>query len=161
MLCPSDVDGGRFGHTISNVPDSLSSYAFNECALGWGDPGTNGVTAGHSRLRANTAKFVRSSDLMLATDASPRGGLNGWQLYYDFDANCSLGDVYNSPNDGYPDATNLKTGKQCGSGSLFDKTRHRGRINIGFADGHVASLVIDPGELSAVSLNLDFPAISN
>ena len=158
MRCPSDVDGGGLGSTITNLPPSQSSYAFNEAALGWASPGQNGVTPGHSRLRANTARFAHSAELMLITDSATPTGKPPRPLYYDFDADCTLADVYNSPIDGYPDATNLKTGKQCGSGALFDKTRHRGRINIGFADGHVAGMMIDQGELSHVSLNLDFPA---
>ena len=157
MVCPSDREGGRLGHTINNVPDSHNSYAFNEAALGWATKGQNGLTTSPGRLRGNTAKFVHSSQLMLITDSSPRGGDNGWQLYYDYEADCTLADVYNSPNDGYPDATNLKIGHQCGSGALFDKKRHRGRLNIGCADGHVENVVITAGELEKFSLNLDFP----
>lgn len=161
MVCPSDVDGGHTGYTISTQLPCVMSYAFNEAALGWANPGGNdGVTAGHGRERANTAKMPHASILMLVTDADPRGGNGGWMLYYDHDVGCTLGDVYNS-SDGFPGYGNAfpasnNSGKGCGSGSLYDVTRHRGRINIGCADGHVDSVPITPGDLKAYSLNVDF-----
>jgi prepilin-type processing-associated H-X9-DG protein len=49
------------------------------------------------------------------------------------------------------------SGLSCGSGGLFDKQRHPGgRMNVGFADGHVESVLIDPGVLSQISLCEDF-----
>jgi prepilin-type N-terminal cleavage/methylation domain-containing protein/prepilin-type processing-associated H-X9-DG protein len=157
MVCPSDKDGGTRGYTIG-PPASLTSYmsyAFNEAALGWSNPGgTDGSQIG--RLRANTARFVHPSDLMLVTDANARGG-NGWLLYYDNSPNCNLADVYNHGfpgRPGFPPSNN--TGGACGDGSLYDVYRHRGRINIGCADGHVVGARITPGDLKEFSLNLDF-----
>ncbi len=157
MVCPSDKDGGTRGYTIG-PPASLTSfmsYAFNEAALGWSDPGgSDGSQTG--RQRANTAKFVHSSDLMLVTDANARGG-NQWLLYYDNSPNCNLGDIYNHgfPGvKGFPAGDN--TGGGCGDGSLYDVFRHRGRINIGCADGHVVSAMITPRELKQFSLNVGF-----
>lgn len=159
MVCPSDKDGGTQGYTIG-PPESLTSllsYAFNEAALGWSNPGgSDGSQIG--RQRANTAKFVHSSDLMLVTDANARGG-NGWLLYYDGSPNCTLADVYNH---GFPGAKGFpagdNSGGSCGDGSLYDVFRHKGRMNIGFADGHVISAQITPKELSHYSLNVDFTA---
>ena len=121
-------------------------------------PGSaDGVTAGHGRLRANTARFRHSSDLMLLTDADPRGGPGGWMLYYDNDSGCTLADIYEH---GFPGKAGLRagngTGRACGSGELYDAVRHRGRINIACADGHVASSPITPGDLKRFSLNVDF-----
>jgi prepilin-type processing-associated H-X9-DG protein/prepilin-type N-terminal cleavage/methylation domain-containing protein len=157
MVCPSDKDGGTRGYTIG-PPESLTSllsYAFNEAALGWSNRGgSDGSQIG--RERGNTAKFVHSSDLMLVTDANARGG-NGWLLYYDGSPNCTLADVYNH---GFPGAKGFPpgdgTGGGCGDGSLYDVFRHRGRMNIGFADGHVISAMITPKELVHYSLNVDF-----
>src|SRR5712671_3148874 len=41
MVCPSDKEGGTKGYTIGPPASltSLLSYAFNEAALGWSDPG--------------------------------------------------------------------------------------------------------------------------
>jgi len=157
MVCPSDKDGGTRGYTIG-PPASLTSYmsyAFNEAALGWSNPGgTDGSQIG--RLRANTSRFVHPSELMLVTDANARGG-NGWLLYYDNSPNCNLADVYNHGfpgRPGFPAGNN--TGGACGDGSLYDVYRHRGRINIGCADGHVVSVRITPGDLKVFSLNVDF-----
>ena len=139
------------------------SYAFNEAALGWSDAGwSDGVSAGHNRLRGNTAKFRHSSDLMLVTDANARGpNHNEWMLYYDNASGCTLADIYNAPGGvgfmgekGFPAGDGK--GKGCGDGSLFDVVRHRGRINIACADGHVGSTKMTPGDLKAYSLNVDF-----
>ena len=132
------------------------SYAFNEAALGWAAPGGSSDGSQGGRMQANTAKFVHSSQLMIVTDADPRG-VNGWRLYYDNGLNCTLADVYNHGfpgHAGFPAGNN--TGPGCGDGSLYDVTRHRGRINIACADGHVVSVPITPGDLSYYSLNQDF-----
>ncbi len=157
MVCPSDKEGGTKGYTIG-PPESLTSllsYAFNEAALGWSNKGGNdGSVVG--RQRANTAKFVHSSELMLVTDANSRG-TPGWLLYYDAGVNITLADIYNH---GFPGKAGFPagdgSGPSCGDGVLYDVTRHRGRINIGCADGHVADCRITVGELRKFSLNRDF-----
>ena len=157
MVCPSDKEGGTIGYTIGNPTLSVNlSYAFNEAALGWSDPGfADGSVLG--RKRGNTAKFVHSSDLMLVTDANARGG-NTWLLYYDHSPNCTLGDIYQHgfPGAGAAFPAGNGSGNDCGDGSLYDVHRHRGRINIGCADGHVADSRIDPNELKNFSVNVDF-----
>jgi prepilin-type processing-associated H-X9-DG protein len=151
FICPSDKDGGRKGFTVEdtgwNGPVSITSYAFNEAALGFGDP-ADGITGvkGHSRAEGNISRMRHSSDLMMLTDGNPRGGDGGLQMYYDHDPNCTLGDVLRST--GSP--------KDCGDKTLLDKVRHGGRINIGFADGHAASVVLNEGELDKISLDIDF-----
>ena len=157
MVCPSDVEGGTEGYSITDQLPCRMSYAYNEAALGWADPGSDdGVTAGHGRLRANTARFRHSADLMLVTDANPRG-VKGWMLYYDNDSGCTLADVYQH---GFPGGKGFPagngSGRGCGDGSLYDVVRHRGRINIACADGHVANVRITPSDLKAYSLNVDF-----
>jgi prepilin-type processing-associated H-X9-DG protein/prepilin-type N-terminal cleavage/methylation domain-containing protein len=163
MVCPSDQDVGRLGKTNQDVPASLSSYAFNEAFLGWAEPGTAGVFAGHSRQRGNLTRVPHHTATMLLTDARPRDPNNtAWDLYYDHDVNCTLKDVYNSSIAGFstgagnPGPGGDGSGKECGDGSLFDKARHRGRMNIGFLDGHVENLIIAPNELARVYLNVDY-----
>jgi prepilin-type N-terminal cleavage/methylation domain-containing protein/prepilin-type processing-associated H-X9-DG protein len=162
MVCPSDTSEytQQDGFTISEETPCHMSYAFNEAALGWSAPNPGNSVGG--RLRANSAKFVHSSQLMLLTDANPRG-YDGWRLYYDHARNCTVADVYNSSGDGFNASPAIPgfpsgngTGKDSGSGTLFNVTRHRGRMNIACADGHVDSVPITPGDLSFYSLNLDF-----
>jgi prepilin-type processing-associated H-X9-DG protein/prepilin-type N-terminal cleavage/methylation domain-containing protein len=155
--CPSDMTGGRNGTTVNSGGAHWSSYAFNEGPLGWADPsGANaGGIYGHSRLRGNTAKMPHQAQLLLLADAAPRGpgfaaeDPNSWMLWNDSDANCTLGDWYRGVL-GQPH-------KNTGDPALVDRFRHRGRINIGFADGHVDNLVLDAGTLDRVSITLDFP----
>ena len=157
MVCPSDVEGGVSGYTISTQLPCRMSYAYNEAALGWSDGGTgsDGVTKGHNRLRGNTAKFRHSADLMMVTDANARNGT--WMVYYDHDSGCTLADVYEH---GFQGGKGFRagngSGRDCGEGSLYDVVRHRGRINIACADGHVGSTMITPGDLKLYSLNVDF-----
>jgi prepilin-type N-terminal cleavage/methylation domain-containing protein/prepilin-type processing-associated H-X9-DG protein len=156
MVCPSDKEGGTIGYTIGNPTLTVRlSYAFNEAALGWSDPGfSDGSQLG--RKRGNTAKFVHPSDLMLVTDADARGG-NGWLLYYDNAPNCTLADIYQHGFQGAPGfPAGNGSGNLCGDGSLYDVYRHKGRINIGCADGHVADCLITPTDLQKYSVNVDF-----
>jgi prepilin-type N-terminal cleavage/methylation domain-containing protein/prepilin-type processing-associated H-X9-DG protein len=166
MVCPSDRAGGTKGFTIGPTPGpnnltSLLSYAFNEAALGWSDKtGNDGSVIG--RMRGNTAKFVHSAELMLVTDADARGtnGQNGWLLFYDAGVNITMADIYNHgfipPKgvNGFPAGDG--SGPGCGDGILYDVVRHRGMINIGCADGHVADSIILPGNLKYFSINRDF-----
>jgi prepilin-type processing-associated H-X9-DG protein len=156
FVCPSDREGGRFGATVSDGGDHFNSYAFNEAAMGWADAALSATQDGsvrnHNRLRGHLVRFPHAANLMLLTDGAPRGGDGGgaWQVWYDHDVNCVLGDVI--------------TGKhECGESQLIDKTRHRGRMNVGFADGHVQNIVIavndnyTSGDLDKISLDVDFP----
>jgi prepilin-type N-terminal cleavage/methylation domain-containing protein/prepilin-type processing-associated H-X9-DG protein len=46
--------------------------------------------------------------------------------------------------------------KNTGDPKLIDRFRHKGRIIVGFADGHVDNFVLDDGVLDRVSITLDF-----
>jgi prepilin-type processing-associated H-X9-DG protein len=148
FVCPSDREGGRYGATVLDGGAGWNSYAFNEAALGWGDPGDGSGCVGHSRLRGHSTRFPHAAQLMLLTDGAPRGGdgAGSWQVYYDHAVDCTLGDIFRggTPHD-------------CGELALLDKTRHRGRINVGFADGHVENVFIEEGTLEKISLDKDFP----
>src|SRR5437588_171050 len=91
MVCPSDKQGGRYGHTVNGGGSHWSSYAFNEAALGW-------WTAGNPGYRGNSARFPHPSILMLLADAAPRGARfvledpNSWMLWNDGQNDCTMGD---------------------------------------------------------------------
>jgi prepilin-type processing-associated H-X9-DG protein/prepilin-type N-terminal cleavage/methylation domain-containing protein len=99
-----------------------SSYGFNSEVFGWTDAGVNGTT-GHSRARGKLSIIPQPSSTMLMCDSN--AALEIWLL----GPQLSLGDVY------------LGTGGTVGSG-VFDLNRHRGRLNVLFVDGHVASPTI-------------------
>jgi prepilin-type processing-associated H-X9-DG protein len=46
--------------------------------------------------------------------------------------------------------------KGAGDKGLLDKNRHRGRMMVGCADGHVDNLLISEGDLDKISLTMDF-----
>lgn len=150
FTCPSDKEGGRLGTTVNEGGSHWSSFAFNEGALGgWANNG------GRFCYRANTVRFPHPSALMLLSDAAPRGPTfdaedsNSWMLYNDADPDCTMGDWYRQFLGKPPK-------KDAGDSRLLDKNRHRGRIMVGFADGHVANVMISEGELDGISLTMGF-----
>ncbi len=157
FACPSDKDGGRYGATVNNGGSYWSSYAFNEAPLGWADPegGNPGGISGHRRLRGKLARFPHPSQLLLFADAKPRGSgyasenPDSWMLFNDSEVDATLGDWYKG-------VIGVNPHKSTGDPDLIDRNRHKGRIIIAFADGHVENLVMDVGNLSRVSVTLDF-----
>jgi prepilin-type processing-associated H-X9-DG protein len=93
------------------------------------------------------------------TDGAPRAD-GGWQVYCDGDANLSLRDfyvtTYGPPNN--PHASMNPPPGNCSTWDLIDSIRHRGRMNVAFADGHVENVLLSEGTLSQISMNKDFPA---
>jgi prepilin-type N-terminal cleavage/methylation domain-containing protein/prepilin-type processing-associated H-X9-DG protein len=163
FVCPSDKDGGRFGKTVNNGGSGWSSYAFNEGPLGWSDPvggayHDNNVPD-HVRLRGNTARFPHSARLMLLADAAPRNGINdmttengdAWQLFNDREVNATMGDWWRATQ--VPPLPSKALGSDI---TLLDQNRHRGRIVVAFADGHVENMKMSP-DLDKVSTTVDFP----
>jgi prepilin-type processing-associated H-X9-DG protein len=148
FVCPSDKQGGRYGHTVNDGGSHFSSYGFNEPALGW-------WTAANPGYRAHSVRFPHPSILMLLADANPRNGVpyvaedpNSWMLWNAGGRDRTMGDWYRFCIG--------KTGDTgAGDKELLDKYRHKGRIIIGFADGHVDNLLLDDGVLDKVSLSLD------
>jgi prepilin-type processing-associated H-X9-DG protein/prepilin-type N-terminal cleavage/methylation domain-containing protein len=146
MVCPSDKEGGRYGVTVQQGGSHWSSYAFNESALGW-------WTAANSGYRGHTVRFPHASTLMLLADAAPRGPTftaedpNSWMLWNDGDNDCTMGDWYRQ-------AIGKPVTKNAGDPRLLDKGRHKGRIMVGFADGHVDNFVLSEGDLDPISLSM-------
>jgi prepilin-type processing-associated H-X9-DG protein/prepilin-type N-terminal cleavage/methylation domain-containing protein len=149
FLCPSD-DEGLLGVTITSTldsnwhsPMSRYSYAFNEAALNIAGAGGGGGNA-TARARGNLSAIPHSSDTLFMCDGKPRAEYGDLMLdIFDHGQNVTLGDV-NS------------TGNPAGLSSIFDSNRHRGRINVGFMDGHAETLPLVPNSLKRVSLNKDF-----
>ena len=148
MSCPSDKEGGRYGHTVNDGGSHWSSYAFNEAALGW-------WTAANPGYRGKSVRFPHSSMLMLLADAAPRGPVfsaedpNSWMLWNDGGFNCTMGDWYRY-------AVGKGADKGAGDKELLDKNRHKGRMIVGFADGHVDNVLLSDGVLDKISLSVDF-----
>jgi prepilin-type processing-associated H-X9-DG protein/prepilin-type N-terminal cleavage/methylation domain-containing protein len=164
FVCPSDRNADRVNPIVWEGGDAYDSYAFNEGALGWGTSGALGtgiisVPYAHSRLRAKVAKFVHPGELFLFTDAAPRAD-GGWHVYCDGSADLTLRDFFVTTN-GPPNNPNASTSPppgQCANWDLIDTVRHRGRMNVAFADGHVENVIIEEGALGKISMNKDFPA---
>jgi prepilin-type N-terminal cleavage/methylation domain-containing protein/prepilin-type processing-associated H-X9-DG protein len=162
FVCPSDREGGRFGALLGDSPtggSAYSSYAFNEAALGWADAGTLGVV-NHMRLRGKADRFPHPAQMFLLTDGAPRGGdgAGKWQVYYDHDTNCTLRDVFITSNGAGTNPNAKPGGKDCGEWNLIDMNRHRKRMMVAFADGHVENVRIEEGTLAEISLCKDFPS---
>jgi prepilin-type processing-associated H-X9-DG protein len=151
FLCPSDNEG-LMGSTITSTlgldggwqgPMSRYSYAFNEAALNIAGVGTGGGNA-TARARGNLGAIPHSSETMFMCDGKPRAEYGDLMLdIFDHGQNVTLGDV-------------TSTGNPAGMASIFDYNRHRGRINVGFMDGHAETLPLVPNSLKRVSLNKDF-----
>jgi prepilin-type processing-associated H-X9-DG protein/prepilin-type N-terminal cleavage/methylation domain-containing protein len=134
FLCPSDEPTNLRSYAAmqlihvkgtNNYLNSWSSYSVNAEVFGWADsanPGSSNVT-GHSRLRGKASAIPHPTDTMLMADANYDGS-----HIYEFHvqaAQLTLGDVY------------LGTGGGTSGTSVFDLIRHRGLMNILYADGHV------------------------
>jgi type II secretory pathway pseudopilin PulG len=159
FVCPSDKTGGRLGTTVNNGGAHWTSYAFNEAALGWADHGTGGLS-GHDRLRGHSTRFPHPSILMLLADAAPRGPYfaadvpSSWMLFNEGQDGATMGDWYrgyiNKPT--RPDGTPTRA---AADKALVDPFRHRNRIMVGCADGHVENLALSE-ELDKISISVDF-----
>jgi prepilin-type processing-associated H-X9-DG protein/prepilin-type N-terminal cleavage/methylation domain-containing protein len=163
FLCPSDQETAERTYTpprwINNYGGATflngwSSYGVNAEIFAWTDAGVGG-TVGHSRLRGKIGGVPRPAETMLMCDT--RAAIEVWVL----GPQLSLGDVY------------LGTGGTVGH-RVFDLRRHRGRMNILFADGHVDARPIlstgateaagdlgspgntPGGEIMSVSMDKDF-----
>jgi prepilin-type processing-associated H-X9-DG protein len=84
---------------------------------------------------------------------------DGYQLICDGDGELSLRDVLvtSSGPAGNPTASSNPSPGYCFTWDTLDRKRHRGRMNVVFADGHVESVPMTEAALSQVSLNKGFP----
>ena len=71
-------------------------------------------------------------------------------LWNDSDTNCTMGDWFRElpPN---------PAGKHnTGDPRLIDRYRHKGRIIVAFADGHVQNVMLSAGDLDKISMTMGF-----
>jgi prepilin-type processing-associated H-X9-DG protein len=92
---------------------------------------------------------------MLLADAAPRGATfstedpSSWMLWNDSGLNVTMGDWYRQ-------ATGKGGAQFAGDPRLLDKYRHKGRIMVGFADGHVENVALSEGDLDQINLSVGF-----
>jgi prepilin-type processing-associated H-X9-DG protein len=122
-----------------------SDYALNEGLLGYhSDPRYD-----DRRLRGHLSRLRRADEVVLFTDGLPRQGQPAtsfaadpwicWTPALESDGGVTLADAF------------AGNGKAVDK-SMFDPHRHGGRINIAFADGHVAALRITKDDLAGAHL---------
>jgi prepilin-type processing-associated H-X9-DG protein/prepilin-type N-terminal cleavage/methylation domain-containing protein len=104
-------------------PQMWSSYAFNEEALGWDEPGDGSGVVGFTAARGNLDRIHQPTRTFVLCDGIPRNGTGGYISLYGSAIGATLEDAF------YTDAIG-------GAASSFDRNRHRGRLNVLYADGH-------------------------
>jgi prepilin-type processing-associated H-X9-DG protein/prepilin-type N-terminal cleavage/methylation domain-containing protein len=127
------VTAGGFGYEWSSNTD----YGPNEGVFGYHYDKTK-----LRRLNGNTTWIRRPSQVVLFSDAKGRSSRSGllpdpwicWTPSLESTGAVTLADVF------------LKNGQAYDSDS-FDMLRHRGKMNIVFADGHVQTVKINAAEL--------------
>jgi prepilin-type processing-associated H-X9-DG protein len=122
-------DGGGW-----EAPREFSGYVFNEAILGKRDKP-------YEAPLGRVTKIKRPSEVMLAMDGRPRGEYDDWLMVFDY-----------TPDDTLADWERQIQGGTLGKQSL-DPLRHRGRMNVLFVDGHVATITMTPGGLKSVGVS--------
>ena len=149
--CPSHLPdpGPLYGpslyfHTSSTIGEpsiawlESQSYVYNEAALGWDDT--------MNRSRGQLARIRSQSQTMVMADGVG-GNASRLQFGYTFST------FYNKiPTGPVTLADALAGNAKAGDPDNFDKLRHRGRMNVGFFDGHVETRNISGNDLRNVYL---------
>jgi prepilin-type processing-associated H-X9-DG protein/prepilin-type N-terminal cleavage/methylation domain-containing protein len=133
-----------------------TSYIFNEAVCGWGVEVTGDLASDQiTRLRGKAASVHQPAATMFVADGL--GGDPNSRGFWGNPNNLGMGTLYN--NQIYPPVTiadayrgDADSSQPAGDTQNFDTHRHRGRMNIGFCDGHVESRMISIGDLSKVYL---------
>ena len=137
MMSFADGPGAAYAAWSSN-----SDYGINEGVFGYN------ATVGSRRLAGKLAKLHRSDQLVFLTDAKPRS-----QPAYSWMRDpwiCWTPDLKSTGPVTLADALDNKG--VAVDPTMFDIPRHRGRINIAFADGHVQALRITIPDLQQAFL---------
>lgn len=178
FMCPSTssfADGGYMdaGHLYPNNQGTVlelansnisqfwwstnGDFVINEALFGWD---FNVGTLAVRRLKGNFGKFKNPSQVLLMTDGQRRktdtGGMDGWQVWTPIKATADemnkavpLGGALA----GVPALGGIQGGTQTVTDPYsFDLLRHKGRLNIVFADGHVETRKINKKDLDTVYL---------
>jgi prepilin-type processing-associated H-X9-DG protein len=151
FVCPSEVNLS-IGTTITDGVSagligysSPNSYDFNEMLLGFT---SDSDTLPGARQHGNLNRIPRQAENMYMADGKGRSSPDGTHTeyadqlkdLYSFAANATMADV-------------LDTMLTAGTNEI-DMTRHRGKINISFFDGHVQTFTINDTDLQHVGLTL-------
>ncbi len=104
-------------------PQMWSSYAFNEEALGWDQPGDGSGVIGFTAARGNLDHIHQPTRTFVLCDGIPRNGTGGYISLYATTVGSTLEDAAYNANG-------------AGDKTSFDQNRHRGRVNVLYADGH-------------------------
>jgi prepilin-type processing-associated H-X9-DG protein/prepilin-type N-terminal cleavage/methylation domain-containing protein len=125
-------------------------YVYNEAVLGWGETDTYG------RLKGQLTQIHQPSRTMFVAD-----GLGGNVSYapgrFGWETGSPMATLYNIANKPPVTMADAYNGNGSGIGlagdnANFDRFRHRGKINIGFFDGHVETRTLKISDLSTVFL---------
>jgi len=159
FTCPSDVEGGRLGNTVYEGGATYMSFAFNDAVFTLG--GGNAQETGRyipPALRGKLSRIPKPAETFLMTDAKPRAD-GQWMLYCPGESDVTLRDalVGTMGPSNNPRASTNPIPRLASTWDLIDYDRHRGYIDVAFADGHVEHVPITEGALSKISMNCDFP----
>jgi len=159
FTCPSDVEGGRLGNTVYEGGSTYMSFALNDAVFTLGGGST--IETGRyipPGLRGKLSRVPKPSETFLLTDAKPRAD-GQWMLYCPGESEVTLRDALATtigPANN-PHASSNPMPRLVSTWDLIDYSRHRGNMNVAFADGHVEHVPITEGALSKISINEEFP----
>jgi prepilin-type N-terminal cleavage/methylation domain-containing protein/prepilin-type processing-associated H-X9-DG protein len=140
--CPSQIEPMRGLSERGpgwSAPLEYSSYVFNEALLGRREF----YPTRSEPILGNVAKVKHSSQVFLAADGRPRGGLDGEVLVI---SNMDDHDTFSSF------VEHIYWGPEFARGHL-DYPRHGYRINVVFVDGHAETLYMTDGGLRAIGVS--------
>jgi prepilin-type processing-associated H-X9-DG protein len=123
------------------------SYTFNEAILGWGSTNIYNRKHGQASLVRQPALTMFAADGLMGSLYPTQTGRQGWER------NTALITLYNisvTPPITMADA--FTDDGKAGDPESFDLFRHRGKMNVGFCDGHVESRNITTADLSSIFL---------
>ena len=124
--------------------EESQSYIYNEAALGWDDS--------FNRSRGQLSKIHSQSQTMILADGAGGETVRMNELGVTLPNN-TFSTVYNKVPGGPVTLADALAGNgKAGDPENFDTLRHRGRMNIGFFDGHVETRNISANDLLNVYL---------
>jgi prepilin-type processing-associated H-X9-DG protein/prepilin-type N-terminal cleavage/methylation domain-containing protein len=154
FLCPAQASSVS---DLTQLPDlyigsllvytQAESYIFNESIVGWG------MTDSFNRLKGRASLVRQPTATMFAADGL-MGSISPYKLTrFPWQNGGGMMTLYNidvKPPITLADA--FTDDGKAGDPENFDLNRHRGRINIGFCDGHVEARSINKRDLATVYL---------